>query len=137
MEATIASAINKTYPDRPTQPIPPALPLDAYEGTYYHPAYLNFTLAAPALAAKNALVANRSDTTWPTINHFEHVSGEYWIMFQRYAFGDRNGPMREYAPVQFRTGPDGKVDAMGVTWLSISVVGKDTVEGLVWFDKIV
>ncbi|KAJ4393045.1 hypothetical protein N0V93_002251 [Gnomoniopsis smithogilvyi] len=137
MDAIMANAINKTYPDRPSTPIPPALPLHAYEGTYYHPAYQNFTLTTDA-TSKNALVANRSDATWHTVNEFEHVSGEYWMMFQRDGWGDRRyGPLSEYAPAQFRVGSDGEVEAMGVTWLQVNVGMEDVVEGLVWFDKIV
>lgn len=132
MDALIANAINKTYPDRPSKPIPPALPLHAYAGTYYHAAYQTFTLTM----ASDTLMANRSNATWQTINEFEHVSGEFWMMFQQYGFGERNGPLLEYAPVQFRVGPDAKVEAMGITWLSVNVGAEDTVEGLVWFNKV-
>lgn len=135
IDANIANAINKTFPHRPSTPIPAALPLAAYEGTYYHPAYLNFTLELTA--DKTTFVANRSDATWLTINTFEHVSGEYWMVFQQYAYGDRNGPATEYAPVEFRVGADGKVAGMEVRWLEVEMAGPDTVEGLVWFDKIV
>ncbi|CAN8098298.1 unnamed protein product [Discula destructiva] len=128
-----ANAINKTYPDRPSKPIARALPLAAYQGTYYHPAYLNFTLN---LTSATTLSAVRSDATWPTFNDFEHVSGEYWMMFQRYQFGDRNGPATSYSPAQFKVGPNGQVAAMGITWLQPNADGEDTVEGLVWFDKI-
>lgn len=134
----MANAINKTYPDRPSTPIPPALPLHAYEGTYYHPAYQNFTLSiADATSSENKLVAYRPEATWPSINDFEHVTGEYWMMFHQYDVGERNDAMREYAPVQFRIGANGKVAAMGITWLEVSVGAEDRVEGLVWFDKIV
>lgn len=59
------------------------------------------------------------------------------MMFHQYDVGERNDAMREYAPVQFRIGADGKVAAMGITWLEVSVGAEDRVEGLVWFDKIV
>lgn len=133
----MANAINKTYPDRPSTPIPPALPLHAYEGTYYQPAYQNFTLtSAAATSSENRLVADRADATWPTTNEFVHVSGEYWMMFQHYGVGDGSKFSGEYAPVQFRIGSDGRVAAMGVTWLEVHVGTEDRVEGLVWFDKI-
>lgn len=136
----MANAVNKTYPDRPSTPIPPALPLHAYEGTYYNPGYQNYTLTAASTASENALVANRSDATWRTLHTFEHVSGEYWITFLQSAFVEDPrdvSPPHEYAPVQFRIGADGKVAAMGVTWLDVNVGMEDKVEGLVWFDKIV
>lgn len=59
------------------------------------------------------------------------------MLFHQYDVGERNGAMREYAPVQFSLGSDGKVAAMGVTWLEVNVGAEDKVEGLVWFDKIV
>lgn len=143
MNATIANAINKYYPHRPNRPSPPALPLDAYKGTYFHPGYLNFTLQLSTdpevqtyLSRDNvSFVAVRTDATWPTVNEFEHVSGEYWMMYQYYK-EDPRGPLQEYAPVEFQVGPEGKVKKMGITWLSVSASGQDTVEGLVWFDKI-
>lgn len=47
------------------------------------------------------------------------------------------GPFREFAPVQFRVGADGRIKGMEVTWLSVGWDGaEDAVEGLVWFDKI-
>lgn len=107
-------------------------------------AYLNFTLKAKAdteaetyLLRNNAsLVAIRADATWPTVNEFEHVSGEYWMLFMQY-MGNPSGPFNEFAPVQFRVGANGRVEGMEVTWLSISSgAEEDTVEGVVWFDKI-
>lgn len=70
------------------------------------------------------------------------MNGDYWMMFQNAFIQDGlkttgSGLLREYAPVQFRVGSDGKVAAMGVTWLEVSVGAEDRVEGLVWFDKIV
>lgn len=37
MEAKVANAISKYYPSRPSTPVPPALPLTDYMGTYFHP----------------------------------------------------------------------------------------------------
>lgn len=137
-DARLENAIAKYYPNRPSPTIPPTLSLEAYAGTYFHPGYLDFTLelAAPGSTAqsKAALRATRTDTTWRTTNEFEHVTGEYWMM---YIYWSHNavGPMREYAPAQFRVGVDGKVEALGITWLS-TFGSKDTVEGLVWFDRV-
>lgn len=133
-DANMVNAIAKTYPNRPSTPIAPALVLSAYEGTYYHPAYMNYTLKLAADAT--TLVANRSGATWSTINEFKHVSGEYWMMYQRYPYGDRNGPNTDYAPVEFRVGPEGRVDEMVVTFLETKTDEADTVEGVITFDKI-
>lgn len=107
-------------------------------------AYLNFTLKSTADTEdrtylsrdKASLVAVRLDATWPTTNEFEHVSGEYWMLFMQF-IGNPSGPFREFAPVQFRVGADGRVEGMEVTWLSLGTGdAEDTVEGVVWFDKI-
>jgi hypothetical protein len=64
-----------------------------------------------------------------------HVSGEYWMMFL-YALDQPDGARnREYAPAQFRVGPGGKADALGITFLSVEPE-EDTVEGLIWFERI-
>lgn len=135
-------SISKYYPDRPSSPLPSALPIEAYTGTYFHPGYLNFTLQLASsvddkyiLRDNITLVALRADASWPTSNLLEHVSGEYWMMYEYYK-NSRQGPIREYAPVQFEIGPNGRVARMGITWLSVSA-GQGTEEGLVWCDKIV
>lgn len=141
MEARIDGAVDKYYPDRPSPPIPPALPVSAYAGTYFHPGYLNFTLQDPASAAGFvtrdgiSLVALRFDATWPTVNEFQHVTGEHWMKFSSYRWNP-TGPMHDFAPVRFEVGADGRVTRMGITWLDVKPRGEDIVEGLVWFDKI-
>lgn len=131
-------AIDKYYPDRPSPAMSTTLPIDAYTGTYFHPGYLNFTLelATPGSTTrpKAALAATRRDATWPTVNEFEHVTGEYWMMFQ-YMLDNPGGPMKEYAPAQFRIGVNGVAEALGITWLSTEK-DDDMIEGLVWFERI-
>lgn len=139
-ESKNAKAIDKYYPDRPEHSIPSALPLEAYTGTYFHPGYLNFTLelVGPGEKTKRAnaaLKATRADATWPSYNEFEHVSGEYWMLFM-YTLQQPAGVIGEYAPAQFRIGADGKADALGVTWISSDFSGEDVIEGLVWFSRI-
>lgn len=138
--ARIEKAIDKYYPSRPTHSIPASLPIEAYTGTYFHPGYLNFTIELPdpvrTTRAKTALTATRPDATWPSFNEFEHVSGEYWMIFI-YTLDQPVGVMREYAPAQFHVGSDGKANALGITWLSLGGPDDDdTVEGLVWFERI-
>lgn len=139
-DAKLEKAIDKYYPDRPKHSIPPALPLEAYAGTYFHPGYLNFTLelVGPGQETKRAgaaLTAERPDATWPSYNEFEHVSGEYWMIFMS-TLKQPAGVIGEYAPAQFRIGADGRADALGVTWISMDFSGEDTIEGQVWFDRI-
>lgn len=135
-------SIAKYYPHRPSSPLSSALPVEAYTGTYFHPGYLTFTMQLASsvddeyIVRDNiSLVAIRADASWPTVNLFEHVSGEYWMLYHYYK-GNPRGPIREYAPAQFEIGPDGRVARMGITWLAVSPSNGDTVEGLVWFDKI-
>lgn len=142
-ETAMNESIAKYYPHRPSSPLPSALPIEAYTGTYFHPGYLNFTLQLASgvddkymLRDNITLVAIRVDVSWPTINLLEHVSGEYWMMYEYYKDSPQ-GSIVEYAPAQFEIGPDGRVARMGITWLSVSPGNEDTVEGLVWFDKIV
>ncbi|KUI69533.1 Penicillin-binding protein 4 [Cytospora mali] len=138
--AKLDKAISKYYPNRPVPPQPPSLPIEAYTGTYFHPGYLNFTLtlAKPGSTtrSKATLEASRTDATWQSGNEFEHVTGEYWMMFF-YMVQSTKGldPRKEYAPAQFRIGADGRAEALGITWLS-TLDGQDTVEGLVWFDRV-
>lgn len=116
-------------------------------GSSYHvsdmfQAYYNFTLKTrddlveDIILTRNtsSLVALRDDATWPTVNEFEHVSGEYWMLFFHYK-DNPEGPFTEYAPVQFRVGSNGQVAGMDITWLTLDTA-EDTVEGVVWFDKI-
>lgn len=132
-------AIDKYYPDRPEHSIPPSLPLEAYTGTYFHPGYLNFTLelAEPGKTkrAGAALAAKRPDATWPTYNEFVHVSGEYWMLYLYTLDAPAGVANKEYAPAQFRVGPGGKADALGITFISVEP-SQDTVEGLIWFERI-
>lgn len=138
MDAKLDQAIAKYYPDRPLPAISTSLPIEAYTGTYFHPGYLNFTLelAKPGSTKRPeaTLTATRLDATWPTVNEFEHVTGEYWMMFE-FMFENPGGPMKEYAPAQFRVGANGVAEALGITWLSTNG-DDDMVEGLVWFDRI-
>lgn len=136
----MAQSIDKYYPDRPNKPVPPSLPLEDYAGKYFHPGYLELKLElvtdSTKLTRENiSLVGARLDASWPTINEFEHVSGEYWMNFY-YLSTNPDGPLKEYAPAQFRIGPDGKVEALGITWI-VSEDGFDNpIQGLIWFDKV-
>lgn len=144
IDTKFAQAIQAYYPSQPDPPLPQTLALTAYEGTYFNPGYLNFTLLQhnkrleePLVRPNASLVALRTDATWPLISEFEHVSGEYWMMYSHYPGAPHAGPMREYAPVEFRIGSDGMVKEMGITWLQVSTTAaEDTVEGKVWFKKI-
>lgn len=64
-----------------------------------------------------------------------HVSGEYWMLYLYTLDAPAGVANREYAPAQFRVGPGGKADALGITFISVEP-SQDTVEGLIWFERI-
>jgi CubicO group peptidase (beta-lactamase class C family) len=72
------------YPDVPSSPLPPALPLSEYEGTYSHPGFGQVTLRLGG-APKGVPTSNVTGETlhtewrriWNTTIDLEHVSGEY------------------------------------------------------------
>ncbi|KAK4999557.1 hypothetical protein LTR66_001437 [Elasticomyces elasticus] len=78
------------YPDLPSIPIPPVLPLTRYEGTYSHPAYHNITISLNA-PSHGAVVTPDGNSGLPlygtsatadldTIVKLTHASGEHWIV---------------------------------------------------------
>ncbi|KAJ9151255.1 Penicillin-binding protein 4 [Pleurostoma richardsiae] len=136
-DTKIKNAVDDLYPQRAKPGLPPALPIEAYVGTYFHPGYLNMTVEladAEARARKPQvqLVAERADFTWPVKCEFEHVSGEYWVMYIDLLHAPGLA-MKEFAPAQFKIGANGEVTALGIEWRYIA---EDMVEGLIWFDRI-
>lgn len=111
--------------------------MDKYAGTYYHPAYQYINLRVAESSHSNSkstikLVADRPDVTWKLSMEFEHVSGEYWVVYLRFAHS-KNGIMDEVSPAQFKIGADGSVEALGVTWGSTPDA---MVDGLIWFESV-
>ncbi|GAB7358512.1 hypothetical protein MBLNU230_g2575t1 [Neophaeotheca triangularis] len=99
-----------------TAPVPPSLPLRAYEGTYTHPAYGAITIspsstpnsqtpAPPSLALH--LTAPRSLQVTVTLHH---VSGEFWYAYLR------SGPgcclVDDAGRAVFTIGVDGEVQTL-------------------------
>lgn len=114
------------------------LPIESYAGTYFHPGYLS--MALEAAGSKSAaedprveLTARRSDATWPIECELEHVSGEYWLMKYSFIHNRSVAGLQGFVSVQFKLGPDGKVASMGIDWRSFL---SESVEGLIWFDKV-
>ena len=124
------------FPHRADPAQKPSLPLDGYAGTYFHPAYLNLTITAagshPLLMPKAELRMVREDFTWPMIGEFEHVTGEYWIMYGYFVYVPIDARV-EFSPVRFQLGPDGKVLSFEIEWGN-APMGKG--DGVIRFDKI-
>lgn len=123
-------AVDELYPDRAAPPVPRALPLEAYTGTYFHPGYLNMTITTNDEGEEGRLLrAVREDFVWQMTFDFVHASGEYWAVL----IDMKDSPNRlngQVAKAEFRVGPDGKVSALVAEFL------EEGSEGIITFDKI-
>ena len=126
--------------------MPLSLPLEEYAGYYTHPAYpnLNLTMGGKTRVPADHVINERSKDILISelslegnyIAEFEHVSGEYFIV---YAGGaetfDREtevflpGQWR-VSKAEFRLGPDGKLKELGV------LLEAEMGEELIWFKKV-
>ncbi len=132
-------AVEILYPDHSrSNPIPPALPSEQYVGTYYHPAYQNMTLelgetkkgtGAQRIAS---LKADRTGFTWQTVAEFEHVFGEYWIMYNNLAQAPHFRELKAFAAVEFKIDANGKPSKLGIEWRDLT----GGVDGWIWYDRI-
>jgi hypothetical protein len=132
----LANAIDHVYPNRPKPGVESALPPESFTGTYFNPGYLYMILevADPkeTKSGKAVLTSKRTKATWSMACEFVHVTGEYWIMYMDLI----NAPFsifREYAPVRFVLGSDGRVASMVIEWRDIL---SDLTEGSATFDRL-
>lgn len=119
-------AKDELYPDRAQPPLPKALPLKEYTGTYFHPAYRNLTIDLSDASKQLRAV---QDSVWQMIFDFVHVSGEFWIIY----VDMKNAPnllSGQVARAEFRIGATGKVDKLMVEFM------EEGSEGIITFDKI-
>ncbi|KAK5132101.1 hypothetical protein LTR08_000351 [Meristemomyces frigidus] len=134
----LENARQTLYPDANGDVVAPALPLQAYEGVYHHPAYQSLRLsiseqpdhaetsginsALPPLlglpAAKNYM--NISIT-------LKHVSGEYW--WGRTRYGPGSFLADDMKKAKFEVGVDGKVKGLGLQ-------AEPAMDELAWFEKV-
>lgn len=134
MQYRIETAVERLFPNHGS--LPPALPLDKYAGTYYHPAYQNLTLEIPKdnlQSEKKTLVAYNPDATWKISMTFEHVSGEYWIMNSKLYHAPTTRVLADYAAVHFQPGVDGLLAKMGIEWRDAA---SEVVDGWIWYDRV-
>ena len=122
------------FPNRVDPPIPPSLPFEKYAGTYYHPGYKYMKLQLghrPGGRRPNAqFFAERLECTWQRVCDFEHVSGEFWVMYMSVVAGTAEDK-KDTAAVQFRVGVNGEVSALGIEWRFGPLV-----DGWIWYDKV-
>ena len=112
----------RLYPRVPTKPLPSSLPLEAYSGLYNHPGYQNLTLklAKPsdnlplADPTSKILHADALDRTWASVLDFEHVSGEYFLMYTSSPKMDGTTSLEGAVKAEFRLGASGRVEALGI-----------------------
>ncbi|KAI0129484.1 beta-lactamase/transpeptidase-like protein [Xylariales sp. AK1849] len=121
------NGVERLYPNRPDPPLPPARRIRDYTGTYYHPAYHNVTIELGL--ARNDLRAIREDFVWQMTFDFQHVSGEFWIIW----IDMKNSPNLlngQLARAEFRTGVSGKVDELLIEFM------EDGSEGIITFERV-
>ncbi|KAK8084619.1 hypothetical protein PG997_005890 [Apiospora hydei] len=130
------SAVDRLYPERTEQPLPPALPLQKYAGTYYHPAYQNLTVQVDEATSSGSrqssepqLKGTRPNAVWDVSYEFEHVSGEFWAIFMDMTKSP-NWLSGQVAKAEFRLGPDGWPDKLVVEYM------EDGTEGVITYKRV-
>jgi hypothetical protein len=102
-------------------------------GTYYHPGYSNITLevAGPVMGKGCAkrLVGSRLDATWKMDLDGHLASSDHWLIY--FDMHDvKTNMLSEFAGAQFKIGPDGRVQSLGVEF---RYPAENLLEGLIWF----
>jgi CubicO group peptidase (beta-lactamase class C family) len=143
------------FPNVPSPPIPHALRLKEYAGTYWHPAYASFNLTyhayfdnespegADGQPSTNKFVeylhAFPSDRPWNFTGNLYHVSGDYFLLdaISPWPHGtnitkcdglSEDGMVTGKGAARFVIGPDGKVQKAGIM-LEGEMVVKAVTEG--------
>lgn len=128
----LKNATNIAYPDRPSEPLPPSLPLQAYAGTYKNVGYGTVILEKNDHPDKGekGLIGAVVGREWPATVKLEHVTGEFWIT---YIFVEGGPPTPEtFFKVEFKIGSDGKVAQLD---LHLFDRAENVFEGVIGFVK--
>lgn len=134
------------YPNAPSgkDVIPLARSSKAYTGLYNHPGYQNLTITledetehgSPAHSMRTTQSLHiKATRTLPSVLDFQHVSGEYFILFGHMDIHDgevdMNDPLQiDTFKAEFRLGEDGEVCAFG------AALEAEMGEEKIWFKKI-
>ncbi|MCJ1461124.1 hypothetical protein MMC28_011506, partial [Mycoblastus sanguinarius] len=133
------------YPNAPKgkHAVPLSLPLESYAGTYKNAGYPSLTLTVNSSAysltgyeSKSTLQCALQYEQWPIYISFQHISGEFFMVYVR-AFSSRTRQAPDdYDPstdsvskAQFILGEDGKVEGLGVQ------LDGEMGEAKIWFKK--
>jgi CubicO group peptidase (beta-lactamase class C family) len=112
------------YPSVPDPPLSPPADASAYTGVYVHPAYPTLIITAdcppsaflppfphkeaPSETVKICVDSLLSYKEKPV--EFMHVSGDFWV------FGEESWGQPFISRAEFRLGPNGRVQQLGVEW---------------------
>lgn len=129
------------FPSIPDPPLPPALDVAAYIGSFGHPAYPELRLSLCTLDASMPICPERTKSSIPRICgeipgikrrkfklEFSHASGESWLAEVQLGHQDE---FNQIVPVTFEIDPNGSVGRVGIG-LEPSM-GPD---GRIWFNKM-
>jgi hypothetical protein len=137
----VENKVEYLFPGIVKNPVSPALPLEQYAGTYFHPGYQNITLTLEKTGSERQLgsdgsrilYADHTDFTWQTKLEFRHVSGEYWVMEATMAKAPPSLAVRDIAAAGFKIGVDGRPAQFGIEWQDTL---SGVVDGWIWYDRI-
>ena len=133
----ILTGRKRLYPDTPKPKLPLTLPLGNYEGLYSHPAYnfLNLTVVKPNArlplpeSPQLILHADARYKTFPYLFDFEHVSGEFFLLYISRSFTEVEFGPSSVTKAEFRLDESGKVSEVGIA-LEPEMEG-----GEIWFKR--
>ncbi|OAA70555.1 Beta-lactamase/transpeptidase-like protein [Cordyceps fumosorosea ARSEF 2679] len=131
-EEAVDNAVDALFPERPTPALPSTHAPAALVGSYHHPGYGTLDLcldsasgSEDASRGRPVLVADRKNLAFPVQWRFEHVSGDYWVVW-RYGLVDTARPNAAYA-ARVETAVSGAVASI-VVQLSEQGLGEGPLE---------
>lgn len=129
-------AVEKLYPSMPKPALPSSLKTGDLVGIYSSQGYGTFTLREephPDKPDEMILVADRPEMTWKYRLEMHHVSGDYWVVYNKHL--DTPNPMlEEYSSMEVKIGHDGKCKSLDIHW--IDRMGAPVDAGISSFERI-
>ncbi|KAK6000235.1 hypothetical protein QM012_003867 [Aureobasidium pullulans] len=141
-EEELKALPSKLYPNVPSEPVQPQLPLQNYTGIYTNPAYGNFSIGLEAPSDLLGKPRDRKVDSQDLLLYakskggnvlftFRHVSAEHWLLEWRSVIYDSK-MADDYMKAKFEVGADGIVHRLGVV-MEAAVPGD---KAWAWFDRI-
>ncbi|KAM3473138.1 hypothetical protein MY8738_008517 [Beauveria namnaoensis] len=100
MDRAVASAVEKKYPNKPDQSIPPSASIKVLAGEYHNKGYGRLVFMPTNETDSLVLLAECPEMVYQYKVRLEHVSGDDWLAFYLSALGSRL-PL-EYFPSKFK-----------------------------------